>query len=351
MKQKIIIFAILLMVIFLAIEFLPGFNFGNKLSQKEEQPKQENDIVSTPAATTSIPQEQTSTPPTSSQEKEEEKVADIQYAIKSASLLNLDKAIESLHFIIYFRSADEKEAEELITAAEKDYVDFLKFFKILPETEVLITNDLDEYVDVFNAAPSYGREMYQNSDTSAGSFCPGCTAILGDDTEYIYILRPKGNKSFAHELSHRYFWANYPNLRNNNYNWINEGLAVYVQNEISPGPGGFSSSDLASLKNFTLPANLQQLEELQKSGDYESLERFYDLVGLLAVYISERNKDYGLKDFLTDLNNTKDIEKTCQNKLGLGLDQLLDKWRIATIQTVAESPVDFLTSFKEKTMD
>jgi hypothetical protein len=351
MKQKIIIFTILLAVIFLAVEFLPGFNFGNKLSQKKEQPYQESDIVPTPTDTTSTSQEQIPTPSTPSQEKEEEKVAGIQYKIKSVSLLNLDKAIESLHFIVYFHSAHEKEAKELITAAEKDYINFLKFFKILPKTEVLITNDLDEYIDVFNAAPPYGREMYKDPDSGAGAFCPGCTATLGNDTEYIYMLRPKENKSFAHESSHRYFWANYPNLRNNNYNWINEGLAVYVQNEISPGPGGFSSQNLASLKNFTLPANLAQLEELQKKGDYESLERFYDLVGLLAIYISERNKDYGLQEFLTDLNNTKDVEKTCQNKLGFGLNQLLNKWQTAITQTVAENPVDFLANFKEKTMD
>lgn len=351
MREKIIIFVILLVVIFLATEFLPGFNFENRLPQEEEQPDQESDIIPIPSATTSIPQEQTSTSPIYSQEKEEEKVTDSQYTIKPASLLGLDKAIESPHFIIYLHSADEKEAEGLIVSAEKDYIGFLKFFKILPKTEILITNDLDEYVDVFNAAPPYGREMYQDPDISAGSFCPGCTAILGNDTEYIYMLRPEEDKSFAHELSHRYFWANYPNLRDDDYNWINEGLAVYVQNEISPGPGGFSSQNLMNLKDFTLPVNLAQLEELQKAGDYNSLERFYDLAGLLAVYISERNKDYGLQEFLTDLNNTRDIERTCQNKLGFGLDQLLDRWKMAITQTITESPIDFLANFRGKAMD
>lgn len=348
MKQKIIISAIVLIIIFLGIEFLPGFNFGKKISHTdtiEELLNSPNDITLTPNPTTSDPQTQAPTSAGISQPEEEQNVKNDQYTIKPNSLLGLDKSIESSHFTLYFHSEDEEQAKEVIAAAEKDYPKFSNFFKILAKTEILLTNDADEYIDIFNAAPPYGREIYKDSNFGGGSFCPGCTLSLGKDTEYVYMLRLEGGMSFAHELSHRYFWTNYPNLRKKNYNWINEGLAVYVQNEISPGPGGFSSN-LNNLKNFILPANLIELEKLQQNPD--SLERFYDLVGLLAIYISKKNNDYGLREFLTDLNNTEDIEKTCQNKFGFGLNQLLENWKTAIIQTLDETSVDFLNNFKEK---
>jgi hypothetical protein len=76
-------------------------------------------------------------------------------------------------------------------------------------------------VNVFTAAPPWGAEMYKDPNTSAGSFCPGGTKSLGGNTEYIYMLRPQ-NRSFAHELAHRYYWASYQNLsKDNNLTWLN----------------------------------------------------------------------------------------------------------------------------------
>jgi|GEM_PF-2818626 len=334
MGKKIVVSAIILLAVFFCMKFLPGFNF---VGQPDSSDQTENKALG-PAPVSATPQGQALN----------HEAGGGKYAIEPASLLGLDKSIESAHFKIYFHSAHEEAALALITSAEKDYSDFSGFFEELPKTEILITNNADEYINVFNAAPPWGGEAYRDLHVSAGAFCPGCATALGDNTEYIYMLRPLSGKSFAHELSHRYFWTNYPSLRSDDYNWINEGLAVYVQNEISPGPGGFSSNNLFSLKNFTLPDNLVQLKELQEQGDYKSLERFYDLAGLLAIYISHKNKDYGLQDFLADLNNTENIEKTCQNKFTLDLSQLLKEWKTAVAQTVAENPTDFLDDFRKK---
>jgi len=270
-----------------------------------------------------------------------------QYQIKSVNLLGLDKIIETSHFSIYFHSGNEDEARQLITICENDYPSLSKFFESTPKTEVLLTYDADEYVNVFNAAPPWaGADRYKDPKTSAGSFCPSCTKSLKNETEYIYMLRP-GMKSFAHEISHRYYWSNYKNLRfNNDLTWLNEGLAVYVQNEIAKGPGGLSSTSLPNIKKFTLPESFSELNQLQQTG---STDMFYDLVGLMAYYISDRSSDPGLKKFIDDLNQTKDLDKTSQKILNMNSNQLFTGWKENVEKVAAGNPKDFLTSFRSQT--
>lgn len=268
--------------------------------------------------------------------------------IQSASILGLDKAIVSAHFTVYYHSADEIEAKQLISSGEADYSALSGFFPNTPKTEILLTNSTDEYVNVFNAAPPWGGEAYKDPKTSAGSFCPGCTKSLGTNTEYIYMLRPK-NTGFSHELAHRYYWASYPNIRqDNSLVWLNEGLAVYVQNEVSghPGPGGLTSSALPDIKNFPFPGSFAELNQLQQAGG-NSTQMFYDLVGLMAYYIGDKTGDKGLKGFISELNTTQNLEKTVQDKFGFGSSELFAKWKQAVTQTAAQNPSDFLKSFRK----
>jgi hypothetical protein len=269
--------------------------------------------------------------------------------VQSVSLLGLDKSIVSAHFTIYFHSADESEAKAVIASGERAFPALSNFFPKTPRTEILLTDSTDEYVNVFNAAPPWGAEAYKDPNTSAGSFCPGCTKSLGTNTEYIYMLRPK-KTGFVHELSHRYYWTNYPNIRtDDSLVWLNEGLAVYVQNEIAKGPGGLSSTGLPNIKNSQLPENFSELTKLQQ-GDNKSVEIFYDLAGLLAYYIADRTNDKGLQGFLTELNGSKNLEKTCRDKLGFGTNQLFANWKEVVIETAAENPSDFLKSFSNRVM-
>ncbi len=266
--------------------------------------------------------------------------------IQSASILGLDKAVVSAHFTVYYHSADEKEAKALISSGENDYPALSGFFPSTPKTEILLTKSTDEYVNVFNAAPPWVGNSYQDPKTSAGAFCPGCTKSLGTNTEYIYMLRPK-NTGFAHELAHRYYWASYPNIRHDDsLVWLNEGLAVYVQNEIAKGPGAFSSSALPDIKNYPLPGNFDQLISLQR-GDSKSVQMFYDLAGLMSYYLADKTGDKGLKKFIGELNSNQNLEKTCQDKLGFGSIELFAKWKEAVSQTAAQNPSDFLKSFRK----
>lgn len=249
--------------------------------------------------------------------------ASAQSSVKVANLLGLDKMVTSAHFTIYFTGSDEKNAQTLINICENDYLSLAKFFPALPMTEILITENTDTYLNIFNAGPPWGgADRYKDPNTSAGSFCPGCTKSLGQNTEYIYMLRPQ-NRSFAHELSHRYYWTNYPNLRyNNDLIWLNEGLAVFIQDQAAKGPGGLTAN-ASKITKTDVPASLSDLNALQQKGNPET---FYDLVGLLATYINTKSTD-GLKGFISDLNKNKNLDQTCLNKLGFGADQLLIKWR------------------------
>lgn len=244
------------------------------------------------------------------------------YTTESASLLGLEKKISSPHFTIYFHEANEKDARNLISTCEKYYPSLAGYFASIPRTEILLTFDANEYANVFNATPPWGGRNYDDPNTSAGSFCPGCTKSLGNGTEYVYMLRSAG-RSLAHELSHRYFWANYPSLRyDNSLTWLNEGEAVYIQTKIDPGPGGLSGN-ASKITKADVPGSFTEFNELQQQGNPE---RFYDLAGLLAGYINDKSAG-GLKGFLTDLAETKSIDKTAQIKLGFGADQLLSKWQ------------------------
>ncbi len=267
-----------------------------------------------------------------------------QYQVKSASLLKLDKVIESPHFAIYFHNEDESKARELIGIYENDYTSLTKYFKELPKTEVLLTYDADEYVNDFNASPPWGgADRYKDPGTSAGAFCPGCTKSLGKNTEYVYLLRPK-TRTFAHEFSHRYYWANYLNIRTkNDLTWLNEGLAVYAQTEIAKGPGGLSSTNLPNIKGFSLPNNFSDLNLLQQKG---STDMFYDLVGLMAYYISVRANDPGLQKFITELNRTSNLEQSTQKVLQVSSSQLFSGWKEAVENTATQNPKDFLATFK-----
>lgn len=313
-KIILVVLAILIIIV-LGIVFIPGF-FGGKKTSTETSEK--NNVSQT---------------------------TNTEYPVEQASLLNLDKVIKSPHFAVYFHSANQKEAESLINICENEYSSLAKFFPSMPMTEILITFDADEYINSFNAAPPWGAESYNDPQTSAGAFCPGCTKSLGQNTEYIYMLRSQ-NKSFAHELAHRYYWTNYPKLsRDDSLTWLNEGQAVYVQNEIAPGPGGLSS-DVAKINNISLPANFTELNLLQQKGDGTSLERFYDLVGLMAYYIAEKSEG-GIGSFLTDLNNSNNLDKTCQTKLGFGADELFADWQETIKKTAEQNPANFLASFKQ----
>jgi len=240
----------------------------------------------------------------------------------SASLLGLDQAVSSDHFKIYYNQANAKNAQELLKIAERDYPSLANFFPQTPLTEILITWDANEYVNIFNAAPPWGGQDYSDPNRSAGSFCPGCAKSLGQNTEYIYMLRP-GNRSFAHELSHRYYWSSFPNLRyNNDLTWLNEGLAVYIQDKVAKGPGGFSNN-VSRITKMDVPASLAALNSLQQQGN---LDKFYDLVGLLALYL-DKNAKGGIKSFIMELNQNKDLNQTCQDKLGFASSELLSRWR------------------------
>jgi hypothetical protein len=267
------------------------------------------------------------------------------YLVTSASLLGLDTAVESPHFTIYCHKADEEKAKELVTVSEKDYPALARLFPTTPRTDVLITYDVNEYVNVFTAAPPWGAEAYKDPNSGAGAFCPGCTKSLGDNTEYVYMLRP-GNVSFAHELAHRYYWASYPNLRMyTDISWLNEGQAVYAQTEVAPGPGGLSSN-LARINDNPLPNTFVALKQLLEKGDNASTERFYDLVGLLAYYLDGKVSG-GLYSFIANLNSTGDVDKTCQNKLGLNCDQVFAAWKGVVIKTSASDSSEFLTKYKK----
>ncbi|MFA6524546.1 MAG: hypothetical protein WC264_01740 [Candidatus Paceibacterota bacterium] len=352
MKRKILILIILVLIIFLSIEFIPGF-FSNDKSKQIEKPSDQNiKTKEIPATTTPTlksennAKDATSSPTPNSIPQLQNNIKDTtdQYLIKSASLLGLDTAIESPHFIIYYHKTDEDKVKELLTISEKDYLALVKLFPKTPRTEILITYDTNEYINVFNAAPPWSIESYKNSNSGGGVFCPNCINSLGNNTEYIYMLRPT-NKSFAHELAHRYFWASYPNLhQNDNLIWLNEGQAVYAQTEVAPGPGGLSSN-LEKINNFYLPVNFLELNQLQQQGNNSSLERFYDLAGLMAYYIDAKTNG-GLYSFIADLNNTKDLDKTCQNNLGFSSDQLFSKWKNAIIATSASNSIDFLKNYK-----
>jgi hypothetical protein len=279
------------------------------------------------------------------------------YRVEPSSLLRLEKKMTSEHFVIYFHPENENEARELLILAESDYPLLVKIFRIELKTEILLTYDPDEYVDEFNAAPPWIKEQLKDPHFAAGSFCPGCTKSLGPETEYVYLLRPK-LVSFAHELSHRFFWVAYPNLkRRDDLNWLNEGLAVYVQNEVSggPAPGGFSGDAFEKLitmwkqtKDVRVPQNFEELNEWQKSHDRDLFESFYDLSGLMVYFLANKLDDYGLRNFLSDLNQTGDLEKTFQNKLGLGVSQVYQKWHETLVKTAATSnSLNFLDNFKK----
>lgn len=332
----VVIVAAIVLVIFLGVEFLPGFWSGDKPYRSETS----NSTTTNSPKTTDNQQKQSP----DQTNKTNNLPQNTQYTVKSIFLLNLDTAVESSHFTIYFQKADEAKARELLTISEKDYPALAKLFPKTPKTEILLTYDVDEYVNVFTAAPPWGAESYKDPNSSAGSFCPGCTKSLGDNTEYVYMLRP-GNRSFAHELAHRYFWSSYPNLRrDNSLNWLNEGQAVFSQTEIAPGPGGLTSN-IIKINDSPLPADFSALNQLQQKGDYSSTEKFYDLVGLLVYYIDGKTNG-GLYSFITDLDNTKDVNKTCQNELGYNCDQLFIKWKEVVTKTSASNPVDFLANYK-----
>lgn len=270
------------------------------------------------------------------------------YPIKSASLLGLDKVIESPHFAIYFHASSEKQARQLIQLSENDYTKLVKFFPTTPKTKIFITNSASEYINVFNAAPPWSIKSYQTTSSGGGAFCVGCAQSLGKNTDYIYMLRP-GTQSFAHELAHRYFWASYPKLRNNtNLNWLNEGLAVYAQTEVASGPGGLSGNILTNLRGFSIPKIFSELEKLHEKGDPKSTERYYDLVGLLAYYISGKTGDVGLQTFIKDLNTSANLDKTTQKVLKMSSSQFYAKWKDAVTKTVAANPVNFIASFQAK---
>lgn len=338
-KLVLLILSILL-VIFFVVEFLPGFSFSNNNEPKQtEQPASGIEKTTSPSikTITSIPKVQTSTKDNDNQIKDIEN----QYTIKSVSLLGLDKAIESPHFTIYYHNVDEAKAKELLVISEKDYPALIKLFPQTPKTEILLTYDAKEYVNVFTAAPSWGAD----SNSSGGSFCPGCTKSLGKNTEYVYMFNPD-NISFSHELAHRYYWASYPNLRKeDSFKWLNEGQAVFAQTEIAPGPGGLSSN-LEKINDLPLPTNFLALNQLQQSGEDLSLERFYDLVGLMAYYINSKTS-VGLYKFISDLNDTGNLDKTCQNIFGFDSNELMKRWAISVMETTALNSTNFLVNFKK----
>lgn len=325
--KMLLVATIAAIIIFLGVEFIPGFFGGGKPHRSET-----SDGTTKTNSTTS---------PTDQLDQSSDQ--NIQYTTKPTSLLGLDTAVESPHFTIYCHKADEAKAKELLKVSEKDYPALTKLFPKTPKTEILLTYDASEYVNVFTAAPPWGAETYKDPNTSAGSFCPGCTKSLGGNTEYIYMLRPQ-NRSFAHELAHRYYWSSYPNLsKDNSLIWLNEGQAVYVQNKVAQGPGGFSSN-LSKVNNSPIPESFSALNQLQQKGDYASTEKFYDLVGLMASYVHNKTNG-GLTSFITDLNNTQDLNKTCQNKFGYDSNQLFTKWSETVIKTSASNPSDFLTNY------
>lgn len=328
-KKYFIIFAAIILtpVIFLGIEFIPGFFHGSK-----------------PENSKNISQRQTAPDASSSANPISDSPTKTEYTVKSASFLGLDTAIESAHFTIYAHKADAAKAEALIAICENEYPVLVEFFPKMSKTEILLTYNADEYVNTFTAAPPWGAQSYKDPNTSAGSFCPGCTKSLGGNTEYIYMLRP-GNRSFAHELAHRYFWSNYPNLsKNNNLAWLNEGQAVFVQTEVSPGPGGLSGN-LAKVNGASLPANFSALTQSQQTGNSATLENFYDLVGLMAYYIDAKTNG-GIKNFLTDLNQTQNLDQTCQNKFGFNSNQLFANWKEIVSKTSGRNASDFLANYK-----
>lgn len=343
--------AVVLAVIFLGAEFIPGFFTGGSRSEQTDKPFDQAGETTSPSTTVAVTQPQdnaggTKSSPASASQSSPAVTTQDQYIVKSVSLLDLDTAVESPHFTIYCHEADEAKAKRLLTISEIDYPALAKLSPQTPKTEILLTYDANEYVNIFTAAPPWGAEAYKDPNSSGGSFCPGCTKSLGDNTEYVYMFRP-GNISFAHELAHRYYWASYPNLRKeNNLKWLNEGQAVYAQTEVAPGPGGLSSN-LSKITNYPLPTSFLALSELQQTGDSVSLERFYDLAGLVAYYIDGKTSG-GLYKFIADLDHTRDLEKTCQNIFGFGSSELLEKWQAAVEQTIAENPVDFLAAFKTK---
>lgn len=312
------------LIIFLGIKFIPGFFNGGKPHSSEASESSTKTADSTPTATTAGDK--------------------TEFTVRSASLLGQDTALESAHFVIYCHKADQTKAESLISISEKDYLALAKYFSNTPKTEILLTYDSDEYVTTFTAAPPWGAESYKDPSSSAGAFCPGCTKSLGDKTEYIYMLRP-GNRSFSHELAHRYFWSSYPKLsKNNSLTWLNEGQAVFIQTEVAPGPGGLSG-DVNKINGSALPSSFAELNQLQQKSDGDSLVRFYNLVGLLAYYIDSRTNG-GIKSFLTDLNSTQNIDQTCKNKLGFNSSQLFANWKEVLSRTSGNTSEDFLTNYK-----
>lgn len=247
------------------------------------------------------------------------------FPAESASLGGLEFKKRSEHFTMYFHAGDEALAEAFLNFSEQDYRTLRSIFMNDAQTEILIAQSADEYIDVFQASPPWQRDTLRNATSSAGSFCPGCLIGSDPDSAYVYALRPQASSN-AHEYAHRFWWATYQNLRRkDNLHWLNEGLAGFTQHEVSrePAPGGFNGNTFQKIieKRQTqgsagAPANYSLMNDLLRTSDSAIAANWHDYNTLFVYYMESRLDDYGLARFMRDLNTTQDIEQTFMNMFG-----------------------------------
>lgn len=229
--------------------------------------------------------------------------------------------IQSSHFIVRYHPQDEKNAELVLSTAEKSYQPVISRFGFNPKEKTLIV--------VYPTKESLGRSFGWAADESAmGVYWAGVIRVLSptlwiDETEpekVQEIFETEG--PVAHEFTH--LMVDY--LTGGNYTrWFTEGIAQYEEKRIT----GYQLEQ----RDVKHPGELYPLSRMDADFDRLTDQGLAYYQSLQAVnYIVDRYGEESLRNVLGDLGKGNSMEKSFMKNLGLSMDQFetnFKKWAVA----------------------
>ena len=244
---------------------------------------------------------------------------------------HFDYLTESNHFKIYFHKADEEIASKLIIFGENSYNTLVGIYKNFPidKTTIYLFSTFDELKKLTSIPP------FVTSSSGYGGF--DTFPPLGDgvkiylpekDKKEIDRIEMQETFMLAHEISHRFFYHLYPNIRKPiRPNWLDEGLATYIgleSSQIYKTGYGFNAVFEFGKKREIFSLRLAYLDRLQEKN--ETLDLFYGTSATIIYFLCKNYGQDSLSRFLEEYNKTTDLSSSFLEVFGISMTDFEKKW-------------------------